>query len=86
MRTKFGDGIEECGGEALDTEVDGGEETVVHEDEVPAVGVRYDHIPLWVKEGRVALNDEAFPTGVGEELMDLRLGGRGAGDGGLADQ
>ncbi len=80
------DGIEECAGDGLNAEVDRSEETVVHEDDVTAVGVGDDDLPLRIEEGKVAINDKALPTRVGEEAFDFRNACRLAFDGGLANQ
>jgi len=85
-RAKIDDGIEERTGYALDTEVDGGEETVVHEDDIAAVSVGNDDLPHGIEKCDVPIDDKAKPTGFEEEPLDLRIGRGLACDGGLADQ
>lgn len=70
----------------MDAEIDGGEEAVCHEDDVSAVGIGDDDFPIGIEEGNVALDHEGQPAGIGEEAVDLLIGGGCSGDGGLADQ
>lgn len=84
--TKTADGVEEGTGEALDAKVNGSEESVFHEDDVTAVGVRNDDAPFGIEEGEIAFDHKRLPAGVGEESADLLIGGWRAGDGRLADQ
>jgi len=39
-----------------------------------------------IKVGDIASDDEATPPGLGEKLLDLRVGSRSSGNGGLFDQ
>ncbi len=70
----------------MDAEIDGGEEAVSHEDDVSAVGIGNDDFSLGIEEGNVALDHEGQPAGIGEEAVDLLIGGGCSGDGRLADQ
>ena len=86
MGAESGDSIEQGSGDGLDAEVDGGEEAVVHEDDVAAMGVGDHDFPFGIEEGDVALDHKRQPAGIGEETPDFLIGGGRPGDGWLADQ
>ena len=70
----------------MNAEIDGGEETVLHEDDVSAVGVGDDDFPFGIKEGDVALDHKRQLAGIGEKAPDLLIGGGRSGDGRLLNQ
>jgi hypothetical protein len=69
----------------LDAEVDRGQEAIFHEDDVAAVGIGNDNVPLRIEKGGVALDLKSLPAVVIEELNDLLIGGWSACNGRLAD-
>ncbi|MEP2775873.1 MAG: hypothetical protein ABJQ29_13820 [Luteolibacter sp.] len=83
---KFYDGIEQGTRESLDTEIDGGEKAILHEDEIPAMGIGDGDVPYRIKEGDFPDDGEREPAVPSEEGFDLCDGGRLSGDGRLADQ
>jgi hypothetical protein len=80
-------GIEEGSFEALDAEVDRGEQAVGHEDEVPAVGIGDGEGVGGIEKSEFAVGAEGLPSVADKEIADLVVvDGRGAGDGGLLDE
>lgn len=83
---ELGDGIEERFGEVLDAQVDRRKETVVHQNDAAAVGIRNGDAAPGIEERDVAVDGEALPPSGSEEFGNLLIGGRLTRDGRLPDQ
>ena len=70
----------------MDTKVDGGKETVIHQNEIAPVGVGDDHLFLRIEECDVAFDDKTEPTVIQEKLLDLLMSRWSACDGWLPNQ
>jgi hypothetical protein len=86
LAAELGDCIEKRCGEVLNAQVDRGEETVVHQDDVAAMSVGNGDAALGIEERDVAVDGEALPPGRSEELRNLLIGGRLPRDGRLPDK
>jgi hypothetical protein len=80
-------GFKKTACEALDAEVDGGQEAVRHENEISAMGVGNGEVINRIKVGELAIGMKGLPAIAYKKIPDLVvMGGRCAGNGGLLDQ
>lgn len=70
----------------MNAKIDGRKEAVIHQNDVAAVGIGNGDAACGVKEGEISVHHEGEPAVLNEKALDFLLGGRFAGDGGLADQ
>ncbi len=86
MRHQLAHGIDEIRSEFLDSQIDGGEGAVVHEDEISRMGVGDRDLQRRIEVGEIQSDLKGLPARVLKEAADLFLVGGLPGDGGLADQ
>jgi len=55
----------------LDAQIDRGEETVVHQDDIAPMGVGNGNAASRIEKRDIAVDGEALPSGRGKELGDI---------------
>ncbi len=71
--------------ERLNAEINGGQEVVIHEDDVSSVGVGDDDLSQRIEVGHFVVGEEALPATLGEEVVDLMQGSGNSLNGFLLD-